>query len=207
MPRRSCPSWRNGNRNKCFRIREVEEARSKKKRKKNRYGLDFSIRQILSRKFLDRPLAFMTKNFEVISFQMPFRGRRGRGIIRVLLPSSLTRGKGLNNVTRHKGQVSCAARHSWHFCEKRIESPSVASLFPFPATSSGVHVVRENLSRRFNFVYSGMLLKKKEEDRGSKPRERGERIVARGLQQKPVNRLRHVDDTTKEKAVNFKLLF
>jgi len=116
---------------------------------------------------------FHDKEFRSYFVSDAISGPPSRGIIRVLLPSSLTRGKGLNNVTRHKGQVSCAARHSWHFCEKRTESPSVASLFPFPATSSGVHVVRENLSRRFNFVYSGMLLKKKEEDRGSRSRERG----------------------------------
>lgn len=35
---------------------------------------------------------------------------------------SFARGKGLNNVARHKGQVSCAARHSRHFCEERTES-------------------------------------------------------------------------------------
>lgn len=52
-----------------------------------------------------------------------------------------------------------------------------------------------------------MLPTAKEEDRGLKSAERGEKTVARGLRQKPVNRLRHVDDTTKGKAVNFKLLF
>lgn len=77
----------------------------------------------------------------------------------------------------------------------------------FLAASSGVHVVRENLPRRFNFVYSGMLPKEKEEDRGLGFTKRGEKIVERRLEQKPVNRLRHVDDATKGKAVNFKLLF
>lgn len=46
--------------------------------------------------------------------------------------SSLTRGKGLNNVARHKGQVSCAARHPRHFREKRTENPS--ALPPAPSS-------------------------------------------------------------------------
>lgn len=44
-----------------------------------------------------------------------------------------TRSKGLNNVAEHKGQVSSAGRHSWHFYEKgrvvaRFSSQKMGSL-------------------------------------------------------------------------------
>lgn len=107
----------------------------------------------------------MGKNFEVISFRMPFSEPPSCGIIRVLPPSSLTRSKRLNNVARHKGQVSCDAKHPRHFLEKRTEDPSAlppGPQQPLPAFT----VVRENLPRRFNFVYSGMLPRKREKKDG-----------------------------------------
>lgn len=50
-----------------------------------------------------------------------------------------------------------------------------------------------------------MLPRKKEEDKELESTKREEKIVE--LEQKLVNRLRHVDDITKGKEVNFKLLF
>lgn len=88
-----------------------------------------------------------------------------------------TRSKGLNNVAEHKGQVSSAGRHSWHFYEKgrvvaRFSSQKMGSLSlclsPFhqplfrrrpPYSAREDHVPRKNLPRRrFNFVYRGMPL-------------------------------------------------
>lgn len=85
-----------------------------------------------------------------------------------------TRSKGLNNVAKHKGQVSSAGRHSWHFYEKRrvvarfssdrkwglslpvSSTPSSSSLL-LTTTAGEDHAPRKNLPRRrFNFVYSGM---------------------------------------------------
>lgn len=64
-------SRRNDNRNKYFRIKGTSNSDEQKK-----VWARSNIRRILSRKFLDGPLAFTAKNFEVISFRMPFRGRR-----------------------------------------------------------------------------------------------------------------------------------
>lgn len=92
--------------------------------------------------------------------------------IRIWRP--FTRSKGLNNVAKHKGQVSSAGRHSWHFYEKRrvvarfssdrkwglslpvSSTPSSSSLL-LTTTAGEDHAPRKNLPRRrFNFVYSGM---------------------------------------------------
>lgn len=45
---------------------------------------------------------------------------------------------------------------------KKDRKPSALPPGSYIATSSGVHAVRENLPRRFNFVYLGMLPKEKE---------------------------------------------
>jgi len=171
----SCLSWCNDNQNKCFRIKEVATKRIRKVERRIWARSQYHTNTFV--KISRRTACFHDEEFQSYFVSDAISRLPSRGIIRVLPPSSLTRGKGLNNVARHKGQVSCAARHSWHFREKRTESPQHFLLVPI-AVSSGVHVVRENLPRRFNFVYLGMLPKKKEDWRST---ERGKKIVAQRL--------------------------
>lgn len=164
----------------------------------------------------------MTKNFEVISFRMPLSETRRVAVSSSrVLPrgGSLTRGKRLNNVARHKGQeVSCDAKHPRHLREKRTEDPSAHFLPVLAAASSGVHSGYSP-----GKTYLGVLIsftrgplperKRKRKKKRRDPREERRTTDAgkrgegrRQPKQKPVNRLRHVDDdTTKGKAVNFKL--
>lgn len=155
------------------------------------------------RKISRRTARFHDEEFRSYFVSDAISGPLSRGIIRVLPPSSLTQGKGLNNVARHKGQVSCTARHSWHFREKRTESLSVlppGSQQPLPAsTQSG----KTYLGVLISFTRRGERGRQRigiydEEGRGEDTEARAEAAV---------NRLRHVDDATKGKAVNFKLLF
>lgn len=125
-----------------------QRSNNEKKKEKKTETLESNTFAKISR----RTARFHDEEFRSYFVSDAISGPSSRGIIRVLPPSSLTRGKGLNNVARHKGQVSCAARHSWHFREKRTEG-HLSTSSRLPAASSGVHIVRENLSQRFNFVY------------------------------------------------------
>lgn len=49
------------------------------------------------------------------------------------------------------------------------------------------------------------MLPEGEKGKRKRVRKNGGEVVEDGTEQKPVNRLRHVDDTTKGRAVNFKL--
>lgn len=103
----------------------------KRERKKGKHGLDVTsdeyFRENLSE---DRPLP-RRRISKLFRFGCHFETAQSWYHPRAST-SSLTRGKGLNNVARHKGQVSCAARHPRHLREKRTENPS--ALPPAPSS-------------------------------------------------------------------------
>lgn len=194
LRRRSCPSWHNDNRNKCFRIKEVAASR-----KREKTGTLVSNKYFRKNFSTDRLLSWR-RIFEVISFRMPFRGRRvavssacfhralsleAKDLI--MLPGTKVKSLAPRGIrSTKKGQKALQ-----HFL------PVSSSLFRRPHSGP----VQENLPRRFNFVYLGMLPREKEEDR---------EIYEEGREdakpeQKPVNRLR--DTSTIPQRENFKLLF
>lgn len=105
-------------------VSKKQRRKEKEKKEKTVMGSTLTSDKYF-RKISRRTARFHDEEFRSYFVSDAISGPPSRGIIHVLLPSSLTRGKGLNNVARHKGQVSCAAKHSWHFCEKRTESLSV----------------------------------------------------------------------------------